>query len=272
MNNIKKRIILAIFFFIGIINITNNVYASNVRITVTNETNRYIEGTIESTLEEDESFTENSSDTTNQYIDPNTFYYSQLKTNLSRDVYNSLKKDTTGIGTTEVRFSNQIFNISVTDFYNNKTYANNTINSQIKGYIYDAVIAFCNDNPKIYWYYSPKTKLYYKIDKANNQIVYNSITISSTISEKSNYQKFNQKLEEVVNSIDGTSTYEIVKKCHDYICSTVVYTKKEDTRIDQTAYDALINCEGVCDAQAKLFKLLCNEKGVKCIKVSGYAR
>ena len=106
MKSIKKRIILAIFFFIGIISITNNVYASDVRVTVTNETNRYIEGTIESTLEEDESFTENSSDNTSQYIDSNTFYYSQLRTNLSRDVYNSLKKDTTGIGTTEVKFFN----------------------------------------------------------------------------------------------------------------------------------------------------------------------
>jgi len=271
MNSIKKKIILAVFFFIGIMTITNNVYASDVRITVTNETNRYIEGTIESTLEEDESLTEASSGTISQNIDPNKFYYSQLKNALSRNVYNSLKKDTTGIGSTKVNFSNQIFNINVTSFYNDQTYANNTINKQIKGYIYDAIVAFNDDNPIIYWYYAPKTNLYYKIDKVKKQIVYNSVTISSIISERSDYKRFNQKLDEVLNSINGTSTYEIVKKCHDYICNTVVYTKKENTDIDQTAYDALINKEGVCDAEARLFQLLCNEKGVKCIRINGYA-
>ena len=267
----KKKIILFVIIVIGFISITKFVYASDTKIYVTKETNEFIEGTIEFEPEEDNSLTELSSNSTSQDIDPATFYYSQLKNELSRNVYNELKKDTTGIGTTKLNFSNQTYSIDVTKFLNDQTYAKNIVNSQIKGYVYDAIVAFSDDNPKIYWYYNPKIKTDYKIDKINNKIEYNGIIINSIISERSDYLNFNNKLEEVVNSIDGTSTYEIVKKCHDYICNTVVYTIEEDTIIDQTAYDALINKKGVCDAEARAFKLLCDLKGIKCIKVIGYA-
>lgn len=267
----KKKIILFVIFIIGIISITRCVYASDTKIYITRETNEFIEGTIEFESEEDNSLTELSSNITGQNINPASFYYSQLKNEISRNMYNEMKKDTTGIGTAKVNFSNQKYSIDGTKFLNDQTYAQNILNSQINGYIYDAIIAFRNDNPKIYWYYAPEVKINYRVDKVNGgTITYNSVTLNSKVSERSDYKNFNNKLEEVVNSINGTSTYEIVKKCHDYICNTVVYTKKDNTNIDQTAYDALINKQGVCDAQARLFQILCNEKGVKCIKIGGY--
>ena len=269
MCKINKRIILFIILVIGIINITQYVYASDAKINITKETDEIIEGTIEVELDEDSNLTELASNTINQNIDAKTFYYSQLKNEMSRNVYKELKKDTTGIGVTEVKFSNQIYTVNVNSFIKDRTYANNVINNQMRGYMDDSIVAFYNDNPKIYWYYHPKVDFTYTINKIKSIITYNSVTISSRISEKSNYKNFNQKLNEVVNSINGTSTFEIVKKCHDYICNSVVYTIKDDTVIDQTAYDALINKQGVCDAQARLFQLLCTEKGIKCIKVGG---
>ena len=269
MFRLKRKILLFIIFFIGIINITKCVQASDLEITITKETDEFIEGTIESKLEPDDVFAGSSINTTSQNIDPNTFYYSQLKNEMSRNIYKELKKDTTGIGITIVKLTNQTYSIDTTRFYKDETYANNIMNDQIFGYIDDTLDAFSDDNPKLYWYYDADTTVKYNVDKNKKTITYNSATFESKISERSNYKKFNQRLKEVVNSINGTSTYEIVKKCHDYVCNTVVYTKKENTDIDQTAYDALINKQGVCDAQARLFQLLCNEKGIKCIKVDG---
>lgn len=272
MWRIKKRIILVIILFVGIINITKCVNASDLEITITKETDEFIEGTIESKIEAENTFAEASINTTSQNIDPNKFYYSQLKNDLSRKIYNELKKDTTGIGNTTVTLTNQTYSIDTTKFYEDETYADNIMDKQIFCYIDDTIAAFEDDNPKLYWYYDADVTVKYIVDKTKKTITYKSAIFESKISERSNYKKFNQKLKEVVNSINGTSTFEIVKKCHDYICNTVVYTDKEGTDIDQTAYDALINKQGVCDAQARLFHLLCNEKGIKCIEVSGRVR
>ena len=272
MKRIKKRIVLVIILFVGIINITKCVNASDLEITITKETDEFIEGTIESKIEPENVFAETSINTTSQNIDPNTFYYSQLKNEMSRKIYNELKKDTTGIGNTTVTLTNQTYSIDTTKFYEDETYADNIMNKQIFCYIDDSIVAFDDDNPKLYWYYKADATVKYIVDKTKKTITYNSATIKSKISERSNYKIFNQRLKEVVNSINGTSTFEIVKKCHDYICNTVVYTDKENTSIDQTAYDTLVNKQGVCDAQAKLFQILCNEKGIKCIEVLGYIK
>ncbi len=269
MCKITRRMILVIILVMGIINITKYVYASDSKITITKETNEYIKGAIEFDSEENDYSTELNSYTTSKDIDPDTFYYSQLKNEISKNTYRELKKDTTGIGSTKVNFSNQTYSIDITRFYNDETYSSDIINSQIYGYITDGLVAFYEDNPQIYWYFRPQFKIDYKVNKTTSKITYNYVTLNSVISERSDYKNFNQKLEEVVNSINGTSTYEIVKKCHDYICNTVVYKKQDDTKIDQTAYDPLINQHGVCDAQSRLFQLLCNKKGIKCLKLNG---
>lgn len=269
MCRLKKKIILLIILFVAMLNITKCVQASDLEITITKETDELIEGTIESKIEAKDVFAESSINTTSQNIDPNTFYYSQLKNEMSRKIYNELKKDTTGIGKTVVKLTNQTYSIDTTRFYKDEAYSDNIMNTQIFGYIDDAIVAFEDDNPKLYWYYDSDVTVKYNVDKTKKTITYNSAIFESKINERSNYNKFNQKLKEVVDSIDGTSTYEIVKKCHDYICNTVVYTDKENTDIDQTAYDALINKQGVCDAQSRLFQLLCIEKKIKCISVSG---
>ena len=268
MKNSKKKNILMIILFLGLINLANSVRADD--FIITKETDSVIEGVIKSTIEEEPVYAENDLATTTSSINSKSFFYEQLKNSLSKKVYNSLKNDSTGIGLTQINI-NEVYSVDATKFENDKTYRDETINNQIKGYIYDALVAFEDDNPKIYWYYGAYYNVYYSLNKEKKQITYTSIKIESKIEEKKNYIQFNQKLKEVADSISGTSTYEIVKKCHDYICNTVIYTKDDTTNIDQTAYDALINQKGVCDAQARLFQILCAEKGIDCVRVAGKA-
>ena len=271
MKNSKKKIILMLILFLGLINIANSARADDIKFIRTKETDSVIEGVIESTnIQKEHMYAENNLATTTSSINPKTFFYDQLKNSLSKKVYNSLKKDTTGIGLTELNI-NEVYSVNATKFINSETYRQNIFNSQISGYFDDAIAAFNDDNPKIYWYYEAAYNVYYSLNKEKNQITYTSLKIESKFEEKKNYIQFNKKLKEVADSINGTSTYEIAKKCHDYICNTVTYTRDDTTNIDQTAYDALINQKGVCDAEARLFQLLCTEKGVNCILVSGNA-
>ena len=276
MKNKKKKLILIIALFLGLVTITNYSNATETKVFITKETDKIIEGYIEIRPDEKEiqydKLDASDLQSINSSTNVDTYYYNQLTHTTAKKVYTALKKDTTGVGVTTVTLANQVFSVNINSFNNDTAYRKDLLNKQIYGYARDGLVAFNDDNPQIYWYFDPKYDFSYNIDKSKREISFNAIRITSNIEEITDYKNFNQKVEEVVNSINGTSTYEIAKKCHDYICNTVTYTKKEDTNIDQTAYHALINQQGVCDAQARLFQLLCRRKGIACIRVNGYAR
>lgn len=271
MNKKTIKIFIIGLIVICICSIANYVRATTEKNIIIKENKEGIEGRIELKDQPMEDLSENRVEEIYNIKNVNTFYYDQLKSDISRKVYNELKSDTTAKGSLIINFSGQTYSINVNNI-SNETYLKDFFNKKIYGYIYDAIVAFQKDVPEIYWYYAPKMSIRYSIDKNNKKITLKLIQIDSVIEERKNYKQFNKKIDEVVNSISGSSTYDIVKNCHDYICNSVVYTKKDNTYIDQTAYDALINNQGVCDAQSKLFTLLCRRKGIKCIALGGSAR
>ena len=210
--------------------------------------------------------------------DTQRYYYNQLKPDssrnydLSKNLYNELLKDTTGVGTTTLALTGYRFDITEEEYNNLNNTANELYLQNIFPYICDAIEAFDSDNPELYWYYFPGAsyKFNYPVNSTSYYIEFTEISVNSKIDERSDYSSFNSKIDEIVESIDGTSTYEILEKCHDYIGNNVMYSGDiGNSKIEHTAYGAMIGNDAVCDGQAKMFKILCDRKNIPCIYVPG---
>ncbi len=195
------------------------------------------------------------------------YYYNQLTSKIGREVYNALLADPNGTK------SQITINFSSPPTASVKSVTNDNIKNVYKTkalpYVRDGLVMFISDNPMIYWWYGPSLSYKYVVNGKN--VTIKSITLYSNINERNKNTNFKNKITSISNSISGSSVYETVKKIHDYVCSTITYTKVEDTNIDQTAYGAAINKKCVCEGYAKLFKALCDKKGIVCITVSGMA-
>ena len=284
--NLKYKLIIEILVFIviSLIFFTNKVNATNEIDVITKRTDKIIEGY--SKIVDDDEDEDIQLDTTPLFSSTNllrgtsitleyakNYYYNQLTTDIARDVYNELKKDTTGEGYAEVELDNQVFDIDITQV-DNTEYIKSIFAEKVRPYIYDGRAALIYDAPELYYWWKPNIVYFYIIDNAQKKITFTKIKLSSqdSFSEiKNDYKNFNSKLKVAIDSIQGNSIYDIIKNCHDYVCNSVESFQEENTVIDQTAYDALINKKGVCEAQASLFTLLCRGKDIICIRVSGKA-
>lgn len=74
-----------------------------------------------------------------------------------------------------------------------------------------------------------------------------------------------------VASVEGT--YNKVKAAHDYVINLITYNSSDlEAKYGHTITGGLLdkyNHLGVCEAYAKLFRLLCEENGIPCILITG---
>ena len=79
------------------------------------------------------------------------------------------------------------------------------------------------------------------------------------------------ELKNLEQKVTGNSRYEIVKKAYEEVIRLVVYPSDEKLAYHTITGGLLSKYEhkGVCDCYARLFKLLCQKKGIACIMVAG---
>ena len=192
------------------------------------------------------------------------YYYNQLTNDVSRNTYNTLSTQTSN----SVAVSLNNLEYTIEDMTNENIIQ--CFESNILPYIADGFEAYVMDDATNYWWCGDIKFGNLNLNQRENKIIFKDVEIISNMEEWSDYTNFNTKLEEVSNSINGNSVYEIVTAINNYICNNVEYKVIEDTDIEQTAYGALIKNQAVCEGQAKLFNLLCRKKGVISINVNGF--
>lgn len=152
--------------------------------------------------------------------------------------------------------------------------------------------AFIYDHPQYYWL----NDFQFKVSevKVHGTALYNAKyfeTLSMNISLKAiywrgvypdKYSEFNESVAHYSEKcLNGTnSTYEKVKNIHDMLCQDVVYTEDKLLEYEQTAIDIFLpgyagvlnRQEGVCEAYAKAFKLLCMKAKIPCMIAVGYGK
>lgn len=196
------------------------------------------------------------------------YYYGQLTSKIARDVYNELEQDTTGIGKVTIELDNLKYSVEELE----ESYIRDSFDENISPYILDGYVAYMFDCHPNYWYTTDFGYEYTGIkDESDKTITFTSVSLEANLVEKQDYIAFNNKLEQVSNSITATSVYDIAKAANDYICANVEYQMIDDTTVEQTAYGALIKNQAVCEGQASLFTLLCRQKGLLCVNVYGFA-
>lgn len=196
------------------------------------------------------------------------YYYNQLTNNLSRRIYNALLQDENAEGKIELSINGYIYNVS--DF--NDDTRRELYNKNLEPYIFDATFTFMEERQERYWW-NYEIEFYYTYinHKDSGQIEFSEIELVANCPEKSKKAEFDKKLNNVANSLEGNSVYDIAKSAHDYVCENVKYELVDGTEIEHTAYGALMNNKAVCDGQANLFILLCRKRGLITISISGNA-
>lgn len=136
--------------------------------------------------------------------------------------------------------------------------------------IYEAIIAFKNDHPDIFWI--KNTFSYYDYDGSTYvELFY----ISSGTTLETQKEKFNEALNDFVNNATMySSEYEREKYVNDYIISNCVYddeaayNNKTQGNVS-TAYGVLVDGKAICEGYARAFQLLCNKLGIECVSIAG---
>lgn len=136
--------------------------------------------------------------------------------------------------------------------------------------IYEAIVAFKNDHPDIFWL--KNTFTYYDYDGSTHiELAY--ITSGDALDEQK--ENFNTALSSFVdNATMYYSEYEREKYVNDFIVDNCEYdteAAKSDytTGNVSTAYGVLVEGKAICEGYARAFQLLCNKLGIECVSVTG---
>lgn len=136
--------------------------------------------------------------------------------------------------------------------------------------IYEAITAFKNDHPDVFWIGSSFS--YYSY----NGVTYLEITYTCTDSELSEKkQKFSNAIDSFMsNAPMYSSEYERERYINDYIVSNCIYDEQAAESDTQTgnisnAYGVLVDGKALCEGYARAFQLLCNKMGIDCVCVAG---
>ena len=197
--------------------------------------------------------------------DVNKYYYNQLTQDISRNTYNLLTDQISN--NIEIDLNNSVHELeNVTEENIIECFKINYF-----PYILDGYEAYIMDGAKNYWW-TPEGLEFgtIKTSYEGNAVTFKTVELKSTAEEWNDHETFEEKFEEVCNSITGKSTYEIAKSINYYIYNNVEYKILDDTSMEQSAYGALVLKQAVCEGQAQLFKLMCKEKGIMCLNVFGY--
>lgn len=192
------------------------------------------------------------------------FYYNQLKHEVSRNTYYVLEHELSN--KVNVNLNNYEFKI---ESYTKEALVE-CFRQNLLSYVIDGYEAYVMDSAQNYWWTSDFEVGNIEALVSNGIATFKTVELISKMKEWSNFNAFNIRLKEVGQSINGDTTYEIVRSINYYICKNVEYKIIDNSEIEQTAYGALMQKSAVCEGQAHLFNQLCREKGIKCINVYGY--
>lgn len=92
----------------------------------------------------------------------------------------------------------------------------------------------------------------------------NEETVNSALIQLKN------KKNEILNSIDNGSTYEILLQIHDYLVDQITYSEENGDNA-YSIYGALVQNQAVCEGYAEALKYILDEIGIPCVLVSGKA-
>lgn len=142
---------------------------------------------------------------------------------------------------------------------------------------YRAYCAFVADYPEYFWLANPV--FYYEKDIYGNEVYIDAmfgICAGQTADDiKSRYSALMNTVSSVVSGASG-SDYDKIKYFAEYISDKMSYNDNAALYGDLNnnsyancwnAYGALISGDGVCEAYAEAFKLLCDEAGIPCTSV-----
>ena len=138
--------------------------------------------------------------------------------------------------------------------------------------IFEALEAYRNDNPQIFWvrssyeYYNYNGKTYITIDYTmENDELLNA------------KREFDRTVEQVIaNAPKSATEYEYELFANNYLIDNCEYDEQAAQSEglegnENDAYGALVLKKAVCEGYARAFQLLCNELGVECVNVTGTA-
>lgn len=141
--------------------------------------------------------------------------------------------------------------------------------------ITEVLAAYLNDNPQVFWI-DDSFKYGYEADET-------IVSLCFTY-ENSELIELKSEFDEVVSDIvtqakQKANSFEAEVFVNDYLVDTCEYDdaaaeaslNNETLANEHNAYGALVDKKAVCDGYAKAFQLLCNELGIECVTVNGYA-
>lgn len=141
--------------------------------------------------------------------------------------------------------------------------------------IHKGTWAFFRDNPEVYWIHTYSIKY----GRYDSNYIYEVKLIpekyySSILKED---RAVNKQLKSAVTKIKSNrknkSDYETLKAIHDYCVKKITYGHAGNyIAYEHTITGALLkkyNNIGVCESYAKIFKILCDRFGIKCMLVMG---
>ena len=138
--------------------------------------------------------------------------------------------------------------------------------------IFEALEAYRNDNPQIFWvkssyeYYNYNGKTFITIDYTMEN--------DELINAK---REFDHTVEQIIAKAPESATeYEYELFANNYLIDNCGYDKQAAQSEglegnENDAYGALVQKKAVCEGYARAFQLLCNELGVECVNVTGMA-
>ena len=164
--------------------------------------------------------------------------------------------------------------------------------ASLKVAVFTGVYAFEFDHPEYFWL---SKKHSYGYEYANSDKKITKLYLNASGAEKWHSdafptyqnvldaeQKFNDKADELLQSVAGMDTYDVLKAFNRFLIDNCIYNPKVEAGQDVTtlgempwcAYSAMIkqtdeNKYPVCEGYAKAFKVLCDRAGIPCVLTAG---
>ena len=161
--------------------------------------------------------------------------------------------------------------------------------NQLKYYIQAAVDAFSYDHPEVFWFRGGTFKARYGYRKKEDGTIqgYFDTEVELNVGNKEIETDAHKEMPEFMASVNATvdrlraeigtaTTYEKIKRIHDYVCELATYKGADDPSnlVVHTAKPAFLGTDHgfVCEGYAKTIKILCDYLGVNCACIGGTAK
>ena len=201
------------------------------------------------------------------------YFYNQLN-EYSKMIYNAIynNKENMKSGTYQIEIGQKVANLA----------SNEDTKDLIFEYYNDAISAYSNDNPDVFYidfskvYYNIETtaignKKFYKVFLNEGKgTTYLSDEFSTVSRVKSAINEVEQIKKQIVQN-KKENDYQNVKMVHDYLIDNVEYDQTLEKPNIRNIYGTLIEKSCVCEGYAEAFKYLLDALDIPCVIVSGTA-